>query len=164
MSDVHVTGMKELAQFLDTLAPKIQKNVLRGALRAGMKEVAVDAKAGAAVASGLMRDGLKISTNSKGGKVTASLKAKGKHGPLAHLIEFGTAAHRIQAKDGGALSFGGGAFQHVDHPGSKAAPFMRSALDARASDATVAAAQYMKQRLSEKHGLDTSDVEIEAQS
>lgn len=163
MSDVHVTGMKELAKFLDTLAPKIQKNVLRGALRAGMKEVAEDAKAGASVASGLMRDGLKISTNSKGGVVTASLKAKGKHGPLAHLIEFGTAAHRIKAKDGGALKFGGGMVQHVDHPGARAQPFMRPALDTRASDATMAAAQYMKERLATKHGMDTSDVEIEAQ-
>jgi HK97 gp10 family phage protein len=164
MTDIHVTGLKELNEFLTLLPQKVAKNVLRGALRSGMKEVAVDAKAGAAVASGLMRDGLKISTNSKGGKVTASLKAKGKHGPLAHLIEFGTAAHRIQSKDGGALSFGGGALQHVDHPGSRAQPFMRPALDARASDAVVAAAEYMKERLATKHGLDTSDVEIEAQA
>ena len=66
--------------------------------------------------------------------------------------------------DGGALSFGGGALQHVDHPGARAQPFMRPALDARASDATVAAAQYMKERLATKHGLDTGDVEIEAQA
>lgn len=160
---VHVTGMKELGEFLETLAPKMQKNVMRGALRAGMKVVAVDAKAGAAVASGLMRAGLKISTNSKGGQVTASLKAKGKHGPLAHLIEFGTAAHRIQAKDGGMLSFAGGVYQHVDHPGTRARPFMRPALDAAAAKAVVATAEYIKARLATKHGIDTSDVEIEEQ-
>jgi hypothetical protein len=34
----------------------------------------------------------------------------------------------------------------------------------RRTAAVVAAAEYMKNRLSEKHGLDTSDVAIEAES
>jgi hypothetical protein len=38
---------------------------------------------------------------------------------------------------------------------------MRPALDAQASAAVVAAAEYMKDRLATKHGLDTSDVVIE---
>jgi len=51
----------------------------------------------------------------------------------------------------------------VQHPGSRPKPFMRPALDGRAQDAVVAAAQYMKRRLATKNGLDTSSVEIEAE-
>ena len=161
MSDVHVKGLSDLQKFLDELPKKLQNNVMRGALRAGMKPIQDDAKAGVAVVSGLLRKGLKISTRVNGGTVTASLKATGKHAYIAKFVEFGTAAHRINAKDGGALSFGGNAVQHVDHPGAKAHAFMRPALDARAQDAVIAAAEYMKERLSTQGGLDTSGVTIE---
>jgi HK97 gp10 family phage protein len=158
---VNVKGLSDLAAFLDQLPTKVQNNVMRGALRAGMAPVRDDAKAYAAVATGLLRDGLKVSTRNKGGVVTASLKATGKHARVAHLVEFGTAAHRIAAKDGGALSFGGGFVQHVDHPGARARPFLRPALDGQAQNAIIAAAEYMKERLSTKEGLDTSAVLIE---
>ena len=158
---VNVKGLSDLAKFLDELTPKIQKNVMRQALRAGMKPVQDEAKANVAVATGVLQKGLKISTNVKNGVVIASLKAKGKHGFLAQFVEFGTAAHRINAKKGGALSFGGSVVQSVEHPGQKARPFMRPALDARAQDAVIAAAEYMKERLSTKEGLDTSGVLIE---
>lgn len=162
---VNVKGLSDLAKFLDELTPKLQKNVMRGSLRSGMKVIQAEAKATAAFAdrTGLLRKGLKISTNSKGGTVTASLKATGKHGYVAQWVEFGTAAHIIKSKDGGALAFGGGVVQSVEHPGAKAHAFMRPALDARASDAVVAAAEYMKERLSTKEGLDTSGVTIEGE-
>ena len=164
--DIRVKGLSELAAFLDALPQKLAKNVLRGSLRAGMVVIQTEAKATAAFSdkTGKLRKGLKVSTRVKGGTVTASLKATGKHGYLAQWVEFGTAAHRINAKKGGALSFGGGAVQHVDHPGQKARPFLRPSLDARASDALVAAAEYMKERLSTQAGLDTSDVLIEGDS
>ena len=160
-SGVNVKGLSELSEFLDQLPTKVQNNVMRGALRAGMSPVKEDAKTHAAVASGLLRDGLKVTTSNKAGVVTASLKATGKHARLAHLVEFGTSAHSIEAKDGGALSFGGGFVQHVDHPGARAHPFMRPAFDGQAQNAVVAAAEYMKERLSTKEGLDTSAVLIE---
>lgn len=161
MSEVQVTGLKELAQFLDELPAKLQNNVMRGALRAGMKPVQADAKMAVAVVSGQLRDGLKISTRNKAGMVTASLKATGKHGYIARFVEFGTRPHTISAKDGGALAFGGGVYQSVQHPGAKPHPFMRPALDGQASNAVVAAAEYMKDRLSTQHGLDTAGVLIE---
>jgi len=146
---VHVRGMEKLDQFFDSFARNLQE-VMPDALRAGMEKIAEEAKANVPVASGLMRDGLTISTDSKGSVVTASLTVKGKHGPLAHMIEFGTAAHRINAKKGGVLSFGGGAYQHVDHPGAQAKPFMRPALDARADDAVAAVAQYINEHIEAK--------------
>ncbi len=163
MSEINVTGLKELAQFLDELPAKIQKNVMRGSLRAGMKVVQEEAKSTSAFAdkTGQLRAGLKIGTTSRGGIVTASLKAKGKHGYIANIIEYGAKPHAITAKNGGALSFGGGMVKSVNHPGIRPHPFMRPALDGQAESAVVAAAEYMKQRLADKHGLDTADILIE---
>ena len=159
---VHVKGLADLQKMLDTLPAKLEQNVMRGALRAGMKPIRADAKAGAAKATGELAAGLKVSVRARAGKVVARLRATGKHGYLALWIERGTAAHRINAKKGSALFFNGSAVKFVDHPGSKAQPFMRPALDARAQDAVIAAGNYIKQRLATKHGIDTADINIEA--
>jgi HK97 gp10 family phage protein len=155
MTEINVTGLKELAQFLDELPTKLQKNVVRGAMRAGLKPVLVDAKAGAAFATGALRDGLKISTASKGGVVTGSIKAKGEHGFLAQFVEYGTGASRTKALLKPRRKW------PANRPGQPARPFMRPALDSQATAAVVAAAEYMKDRLATKHGLDTADVLIE---
>ena len=163
MADVHVRGLLDLQKFLDTLPAKLEANVMRGALRAGANVIRTQAKANVPVKSGLLRAGLKITTRSRRGVVTASVKAGGKHGFIAPWIEFGTAAHKIASKKGW-LSFGGIFAKSVDHPGAKPHPFMRPALDSEANRAIVAAAEYMKKRLATKHGLDTADIEIEVES
>lgn len=160
MADVHVTGLRELQAFLDELPSNVEKKILRGALRAGMKTVQPVANANVHSVSGLLAAGLKIGTRARGGRVTASLKATGVHGYLARWVEFGTKAHNIAAKQNGWLSFGGIFAKSVAHPGAKPHPFMRPALDSQAQNAVVAAAEYMKTRLT-KQGLDTSAVLIE---
>lgn len=161
MSEIHVTGLKELGQFLDTLPEKLRKNVVRGALRKGMNEVKPVAVAGVHSISGLLAAGLKVGTRARGGTVYATLKATGKHAYIARWVEYGTAAHTITAKDRKALSLGGVFFQSVQHPGARPKPFLRPALDQQANAAVVAAAEYMRERLATKHGLDTSGVVIE---
>lgn len=162
MSEVRVKGLADLNKLLQQLPAKLEANVLRGALRAGAKVVMEDAKARVPVDTGQLRDGLKISTRSRRGVVSASVKATGKHSFIAPWIEYGVAAHQITARKGGWMFFGGMFAKSVDHPGMQARPFMRPALDGRAQAAVVAAAEYMKRKLSTKHGLDTADVEIEA--
>ena len=163
MSEIHVTGLSALNDFLQQLPAKVEANVMRGAMRAGMNVVKPAAQANLAKnsKSGLLAAGLKIGTKSRGGKVTASLKATGPHGYLARWIEYGTSAHNIAAKKGGWLSFGGIFAKDVAHPGSRKFPFMRPALDSQAQNAVIAAAEYMKRRLATKEGLDTSGVMIE---
>ena len=161
MAEVHVTGLADLQKMLDTVAPKIEKNILRGAVRRGMNEVKPAAQAGVHSISGELARGLKVGTRSRGGTVYATLKATGKHGYVARWVEYGTAAHTITAKDRKALSLGGVLFQSVQHPGARPKPFMRLALDQRANAAVVAAAEYMKERLATKHGLDAAHVTIE---
>jgi len=163
MSDIRVKGLADLNKFLQQLPAKVEQSVLRGALRAGANVVMAEAKANVPVDSGQLRDGLKVSTNSRRGRVTAKVKATGKHAHIAPWLEYGTAAHKITAKKGKGLFFGGLFVKGVQHPGARPKPFLRPALDGRAQDAVVAAAQYMKRRLATKNGLDTSSVEIEAE-
>lgn len=161
MAEVHVKGLDALQKFLDQLPAKVEKNVLRGALRAGMKTVLPVAKQNVHSVSGQLAAGLKLGTRARGGQVVAYIKASGPHGFLAKWIEFGTRAHNIAAKQDGWLSFGGIFAKSVAHPGARARPFLRPALDQQAQAAVTAAAQYMKARLQSKHGIDTSDVVIE---
>jgi HK97 gp10 family phage protein len=156
MADVQIKGLKELNALLQSLPPKIERNILRGALRAGAKPIQADAKANVAQQSGLLRDGIKISTSAKGGTVTATISTKGKHAYLANWIEFGTNPHRIT----GPININGAWYSGVDHPGITPLPFMRPALDSQATASVLAAANYIKARLSTKHGIDTADIQI----
>ena len=149
-SDVVVTGLAELQKQLDMLAPNIEKKLLRGAMRAGTKVVLARAKQGIHSVSGDLVKSLRISTSARGGVVKATLKAGNKKAYYAHFVEFGTAAHAIAAKGGGAVSFGGVAYASVKHPGATKKAFMRPALDAMAandSPALIAVADYLRPRL-----------------
>lgn len=159
--DVVVKGLDKLNELLQQLAPKIERNIMRGALRAGMKEVQKIAKESVSIQSGQLRDGLVVGTRAAGSSVTSNLKATGPHRSIAHLVEFGTAPHVITGKNGGSLKFGGGHVRSVLHPGAQLKPFMRPALDGGALIATIAAGDYIKARLQSKEGLDTSHIFVE---
>lgn len=162
MADVHVRGLSDLQKFLDTLPGKIQANVLRGSLRVGMNTVKPAAQQGVRSISGELAKKLKVGTRARGGTVTATLKATGVHAFIGYMLEFtGAKPHQITAKVAGALSVRGRVVRSVNHPGFKKRPFMRPALDGQASAAVIAAAQYMRQRLATKHGLDTAEVRLD---
>lgn len=157
---IKVKGLKELSAFLDQFPMKLKTNVMRGALRAGMKPIRDEARRLVPVDSGELREGLKVSVRAKGNMVTASLKVKGPHRHLAYWYEFtGARAHRLP----GPLVIDGHVVAGADHPGVKPHPFLRPALDGRAQDAIVAAAEYIKQRLATRHSFDTSDINIEVE-
>jgi HK97 gp10 family phage protein len=160
MAEIHVRGLKELQKFLDQLPVKIERNIMRGALRAGAKPILAQAIAGVPVQSGELKNSLKISTSAKGGTVESKVKTNVFY---SRFVEFGTQAHFITAKKGGWLSFGGIFAKSVWHPGIPKGPhaFMRPALDSQAQAAVVATAEYIKKRLATKEGLDTSHIMIE---
>jgi len=179
MSNISVNGLSELQAFLNQLPAKMEQNVMRGALRAGAAPILAAAKQLCPVGppsaegvrlyghyQGALRDSIRMSVKAKKGRVTASVKAGGKtkRGAdvwYAHLIEFtGAAPHVITAKKGGALGFAGGLYKKVNHPGMRAQPFLRPALDQQSQAAVQAAGEYIKKRLAEKHGLDTADIQI----
>jgi HK97 gp10 family phage protein len=160
MAEIHVRGLKELQKFLDQLPVKIERNIMRGALRAGMKPVLARAIASAPVQSSELKNSLKIGSSARGGTVAGSVYTNVFY---ANFVEFGTSAHFITAKKGGWLSFGGIFAKSVWHPGIPKGPhaFMRPALDSQQVAAVNAAAEYMKVRLATKEGIDTSYVMIE---
>jgi HK97 gp10 family phage protein len=158
----HVKGLSALNKFMQQLPVKYEKNVLRGAVRAGAKPIQEEIKATIWEDTGELKRGVKTSTESRGGRVRAKVKATGRHAFIANFLEFGVAAHRIASKVGGWLSFGGVFSRSVEHPGIQPRPVFRPALDRKATAAVVAAAEYSKKRLASKHGLDTADIEIEA--
>lgn len=158
MSKHYVRGQAELNAFFQSVPAKLGQNVLRGALRAGMNEVLPVAKANIHSVSGELAAGLTISTSARDGKVMASIKVKGRHAHVAKWIEFGTAAHNIAAKIKGWLSFLNVFAKKVAHPGARAKPFLRPALDGQAGAAVAAAAEYMKKRLATREGFEASSV------
>lgn len=155
---VNVKGLAEIGKLLDQLPERLARGALRGGLRAGGGVIRTEARANINSDSGETARSIKISTRSRGHIVSAKVEAKSYK---ARWLEYGTRPHTIKARDGGAMAFAGGFYKEVEHPGARPHPFMRPALDTQARAAVVAVAQYLKLRLATKHGLDTSDVEIE---
>lgn len=159
MSDEIVTGLAPLQQYLDQLPAKVERNVLRGALRAGAKVELAEAKRLVPVEQGgkhpgALRDSLRIKTSSRGGVVKAIVAAGSKVAYWAHWVEFGTARHFIKPKNRKSLFLAGLFKEGVDHPGAKKKPFMRPALDNTANGAIAAVGAYIRNRLSTKEGID----------
>ena len=142
--DINVKGLKELSQTLQQFPVQMEKRVLRGAMRAGMKPIHEEAKGNAPRKSGELADGLKVRTSAKRGKVSAKLRAEGSHGFLAKFFEFGVVAHIIK----GPVKLGDKVLKNVKHPGIDAHPCMRPALDSKSREAVKAAGLYIKNRIS----------------
>ena len=180
----HVKGLSELQAFLDRLPAKIEKNIMRAAMREGAKVVLAEAKNSVAVQNGDLRDSLRISTRSRRATITATVKSDLYY---AKWIEYGTGAHLIKmdpmdrpvkmTRQGlktlsmktvnkmigrGSLVIGGRFVGPiVSHPGAAPKPFMRPALDSQSQAALLAVGEAIKKRLT-KQGLDASGVDLEA--
>jgi HK97 gp10 family phage protein len=150
VSELHVSGLSELDKLLKELPAKVERNILRGAMRAGAKVFEGRAKQLVPVRSGQLRDSIKVSTRSKRGRVSATVRAGGKKAFYAHMVEFGTARHFIKPRKRKSLFFAGLAREVVDHPGSAPKPFMRPALDGGQAEAVNAAADYIRKRLAKE--------------
>ncbi len=147
MSEVKITGLAELDKLLKALPGKVEKNILRGAMRAGAKVFQDRARGLAPVASGKLRESIRVSTRAKQGQVWATVTAGGKRAFYAPMVEFGTARHFIKPKHRQSLFVAGLARETVDHPGARPNPFMRPALDGGQAEAIGAAADYIRARL-----------------
>lgn len=168
MSETTVKGLADLQRALDELPAKLEANIMRGALRAGTKVLATEAKRLAPVGppstenqrfyggrTGLLRDSIRIKTKMRRGRVTASVTAGGKTKDggdpyYARFVEYGTAPHVITARRVRVLAIG---VHSVQHPGAQKKPFMRPALDTMHVAAVEAVREYIRNRLATKHGI-----------
>lgn len=172
---VHVKGLAELQKALDEFPASIERNIMRGALRAGANVIAEEARRLVPVQSGQLRESIRVSVRpQRGGGLVATVKAGGRfkvyksskpikaaayrtarasggydyHAPYyAFWVEYGTARHWIKPKDRKSLFLAGLMRELVDHPGARPKPFMRPAFDSKAQAAIEAMADYIRKRL-----------------
>lgn len=161
MLEVQFTGLADLEKALQELAPKVQKNAIRGALRAGQKVILQAVKLAAPVGppsfgnrkyglqAGDLAKSARISIRARNGDLVASVKVGNSRVWYAHLVEFGTAAHVIAAQPGHALNVNGRDVKRVLHPGAQKKPFMRPVFDSTTNQqgALEAFAAYMRKRV-----------------
>ncbi len=156
MTDIHIKGLEGVQALLDALPATIEKNIVRGGLRAAAKVVEAEAKQLCPVGegdlpkgrtSGALRDSIHVSMHSHRGRVQATIKAGDDKAWYAAMVEHGTARHWIKPKNRKSLFLAGLARRAVLHPGAKKQPFMRPAIDTKASDAIETFSAYLKNRL-----------------
>lgn len=152
----HIKGGEQLQKFLTDLPVKIERNIMRSALRAGAKVIADEAKRNVPTQSGDLRDSIRIGTKAKRSKVSATVKAGNKKAWYYRFVEFGTAAHEIKPKSAKSLFIAGMFSELVNHPGARAKPFMRPAFDSKSSDAIRAVGLKIKERLN-KQGINQAE-------
>ena len=159
MADVNIQGLDDLHRALQALPSRIEKNIMTGAMRAGLNVLKDRAKANVPVLQGALKKSIKVTTKSRFGKVKAILKAGNNLAWYAHIIEFGSgsyyqgsgrsvrAPYVIKAKEGSGLAFNGVIREQVTHPGIKPSAYMRRALDAGIDEPVSKAADYIRARL-----------------
>lgn len=124
MFEIKIHGLQELHKTLQELPATIERNVLRGGLKAAGEVIKEEARRRVSVESGALRDSIRVSmrVRTKAGWVNARVKAGSTvtkkrvsaraNGGVkveydnpwyAHLVEFGTARHYIKAKTAKAL-------------------------------------------------------------
>lgn len=155
--DEAIAGGRELDRLLQTLPVKMERNIMRGALRAGAVVIRDEIKQRAPIDSGALRDSVRVTTRYRKGTVSASAKVGDSRAWYAHLVEFGTRPHVILPKrQGGAMQFGGVQTRLVDHPGIQGRPFVRPAGDAATPRALAEVTKYVRRRLT-RQGLDAPE-------
>ena len=171
MTDTHVQGLSQLNDALQTLTDKIQKNIMRGALRAGAKVMRDHAKTIAPVENstafskykttlgwtpGELQRSIRLSAKLSGDTVVATVKAGNKKAFYAHMVEGGTVEHWIRPKNGKSLFFAGAFHTAILHPGARKNPFMRITLDSKSREAVEQIGEYIRGRLT-KQGIEIPD-------
>ncbi|MCR4300180.1 MAG: HK97 gp10 family phage protein [Sulfuricaulis sp.] len=145
----HIEGVEGLQARLLQLPAKLEQKILRGALRAGAVVIKRAADAEVPRRSGKLARTLRVSTKSRRGLVTASIKAGDKNRAwYAHIVEGGAKPHPIRAKRFPFLRLHGNVFvRKVSHPGARPNRFMKRALDRGVTPAIAAVADYIRGRL-----------------
>lgn len=164
---VQIDGLAELDKLLKDLPVKIERNVIRGALRAGQKQMLEAARANldrnGSVKTGELRRSIRVRFQRKSEKygwVRSYLVAGNKKAWYAHLVEYGTGSfysgnlnnskrqpYEIRPKNRKSLFFAGLAREQIIHPGAKPKPFMRPAFDATHQQSINSMAEYIRTRL-----------------
>ena len=149
MAEIEIKGLAELKKQLEGLPAKIEKNVTRGALRAGAKIMQKRAKDLCPVGkTGALKNSIKIKTRvNKRGWIEVSVVAGDNKAYYVHMVEGGTIAHIIAPRKAKSLFLAGILREIAHHPGAKASPFMRPAWDEKQRESLDAIRAYFVKRI-----------------
>lgn len=157
MIEMKIKGGKELQDALRLVTAKLEGNITRAGLRKAANVILAEAKANVPVDQGALRDSLRVSTRNRKGRVSAMIKTNLFY---ARFVEFGTAGHDIKPKGAKSLFLAGMLRELAHHPGAKAMPFMRPAMDAKIGAAIQAYGDHVRSRLT-KQGIQTDEFTME---
>jgi hypothetical protein len=175
---VKVRGREAFYAAFDRLPAEIEEKLLRGAARAGANVLAADVKENAPADE--VRDAVKVRTRSTPERISGTVGIVGAWPrSLAIWAELGTDPHYITVDDsqrggrsvrkvnelakGGTLVINGQAVgTTVFHPGARAKPFMRVALDMKGAAAIAAAQAYINARITPGGIVGSADTEDDA--
>ncbi len=165
-NEIKIEGLAELNKMLQLLPSKIEKNIIRGGLRAGAAVFQEKARANIPAQMLALKRSIRIKTNSRSGRVSATVVAGNRDAYYAHWIEYGTASYytgkgrtvgqpyAIRPRGGAAaLAFNNIFTGSVIHPGVRPRPYMRPAVDAGTQEALSAMVDYMKSRIEKEMRL-----------
>lgn len=172
-----VKGLKELDAYLSAFPQKMQKQAYRQALTAAAAPIRDEARLLAPKATGAMAKSIKTGSprQNQDGTFSVSIRPSGRHDFLALFHEYGVAPHLIASTGKGEgrvavrkAAKGDGEVQRgvmmigtdfvsgiIGHPGHRARPFMRPALDNKADEAVKAFAGRIRAFMEGKTGFVT---------
>lgn len=123
-------------------------NTTQGVLLQSANYIKADMEQRAPVRTGRLRQSIAITVDGSGVKI-------GPHTEYAAFVEFGTKPHVIEARNKKALAFMMGntrvVVKRVNHPGSRAKPFVRPAFEDWVNTLGVLAAEANIQRIQENY-------------
>jgi HK97 gp10 family phage protein len=129
MIECHVKGLRELDAQLKRFPILLQQNILDKATAAGARIARDAAKSNAPVRTGEMLRSIRMVKNRKSKEATSYLVGVFKKGWYGRLVESGTKAHTIKAKNAKVLTDGKSFFgKEVKIPMVRARPWLSPAL------------------------------------
>jgi HK97 gp10 family phage protein len=149
---VDVRGLQQVLERLRQVPDRLERNVVRGGLRAAGREYVKLIRPRIPIRKGTLRKSVRVSAGrAPRGKVLMHVRAggQGRFGDAwyGRLVEDGTKPHEIKPLNRKALSIGGALRSSVSHPGSRGLQFMRQAHAGGAQPALNAFIGYVEKRL-----------------
>ncbi len=146
---VTVKGVDELLKALKQFPQNIQKNVLKGAVRAGAASLVKEAKANVPADTGNLKKSIGVVEvkSKKPQYVQFKVTSRKGFGWYAHMVEFGTLGKRDEPlspetrRSPKAIEMAEKGF------GSPAQPFMRPAYENKGEETIIVAKEYLEKRI-----------------
>lgn len=151
-SDRVVIGLEGVVSTFKNLPLRLQRNVMRGALRAGANVIAEDARLRVPVRSGQLKASIRVASNFVNGVSMATVKAGSRY-KVFSIGKSGRKTKRAYKTIGpsGKAQYHSAYYAHWVEFGTSKMParaFMRPSFESKKEAAVEAVAQYIRERLS----------------